>query len=194
MIGFLVSSKGVNLRIENLPETILLALRDLDKSLLDMGVSLSILLGGANALRIRGMTSRFTRDLDSFYSIESSIKEEIGKIADKRGLEDDWLNDQASDIPLPDNAEDTSEIIESGLKRIVIKVMSRRSLLILKTNAAVIRMEERDIEDLLSSNITETEFNDAVRYILTRQKPDDEEYALIQQKDIEELHEIIFRK
>ena len=181
------------MNFENLPPSMIGALKKLDGYLQSTEASLRILLGGASALKIRGLILRASLDLDSFTSLSDEVRSKISAIAMENDLDEDWLNDRASNIPLPDGAESSAEMLHSGLKRIIIEVISRKNLMILKTSAAVIRGEERDISDLREAGITREEFEAAIDYICKYQGPDDGQFRQYQLDDIEVLRGWLFK-
>ncbi len=181
------------MNFDNLSQEFQHAFKKLNEWLKKNNMSMQILMGGASAMRIAGIISRDSKDIDSFIAICSSIKERIKEISEELGLDYDWLNDQASAIPLPDGAEGRCQELETPLTNIKISILSRKDMIILKINAAVTRGEQRDIDDLLIAKPTKTEFDAAVSYIKTKQRPDDLQFQEYQDQDIETLKKGLFR-
>jgi len=165
----------------------------LDQALIDDGLTLRLLLGGASAMKIAGLTSRDSRDLDNLIALSNAIIQKITEIAQRLDLDADWLNDQAFDIPLPSGAELRLVKLECPLKAITIEVLSRGDLITMKVNAAVTRGEARDYDDLRNAVISPDEFEVAVSYIREKQRPDDPEFRKYQDQDIEVLRAQLFR-
>ena len=170
------------------------ALLRLDAILNLKGAKLTLLLGGASAMKIMDITPRDSKDIDNLRSLEYEVKLDIQKVGREFNIEEDWLNDQASDIPLPDGAEDRIVEVDAGLKVIRVYCLSRKDLIAMKVNAAVTRSDERDFIDIKNSNVTLDEFLFAVDYITKKQRPDDEEFCRYQDEDIAELRKGLFGK
>ncbi len=121
-------------------------LRELAHELALEGVRGELLLVGGAAMALAYSTRRSTADLDAVFEPKLVIYEAASRIADRRGLDRDWLNDAVKEfLPGPDpNA--TVFFDRPGL---VVRVASPRYLLAMKLLASRVERDEDDIRTLL---------------------------------------------
>src|SRR5689334_15090294 len=87
----------------SLPEKLLAALKDLDVWSNQHQVQLEIVVIGAFALYLHGLELRTTNDIDTLTELEDEhLLQAIEEIAEKHGLNRNWLNDQAAGLSVPD--------------------------------------------------------------------------------------------
>lgn len=153
--------------IEKLPESMDLALKELEVWLITRKKRLELVLVGAIAVATYTHESRFTQDIDTANRIDDEdILREIETLAETHGLTPDWLSDRASTVTLPFGLEDRAKVTYSG-KGLEIRIAARRDLIALKAAAFVNRGAEilKDLEDLNRLKPTEEEVLHAVAFV-----------------------------
>lgn len=177
---------------ENLKVDFKTALSRLDQALMSLGVRVEILLGGASAMKILGLIPRDSNDLDNFRKMESAVLSLIASPEIRGGLDEDWLNDNAFEVYLPDGAESRVQEVATPLNAVVIHILSGNDLLIMKVAAAVIRGEERDKADLKLAGISLELFEKGVDHIREKYRPEETKFQKYQDDDIEVLRNELF--
>lgn len=116
--------------INQLSEKLLAALKDLDVWAGRHQIELEIIIIGAFALYLQGLELRATNDIDTLTELEDELLlQAIEEIAQKYGLNGNWLNDQACGLPVPDGFLSRLSRVTLG-SHIVVLVLG--SILILK--------------------------------------------------------------
>ena len=156
-----------------LPKQLSLALQDLDHWLCTNNKHLSITVMGAVAVFAHTQKGRFTQDIDTAEGIEDeAILNQIKVLGKKHGLEEDWLNDRASTVTLPDGALKRSDCVHTsdGMK---ILVIAREDLIALKAAAFISRGTEvlKDLEDLKQLGPTPKEIQSAISFVEEKFSP-----------------------
>jgi hypothetical protein len=108
------------------------------------GVEARLFLVGGAAMALAFSRDRVTRDLDAVFEPKAEIYQEAARIADERGLPEDWLNDAVKGL-LPDRQpplEGTGTFSTPGLH---VGVASAEYLFAMKAQAA---RQETDGDDL----------------------------------------------
>jgi hypothetical protein len=188
-----VSDAGINfMEYENLKDDFKNALSRLDQALTSLGITVQILLGGASAMKILGLIPRDSNDLDNFRKMESAVLSLIASPKIRGGLDEDWLNDHAFDVYLPDGAESRVQEVATPLKAVMINILSGNDLLIMKVAAAVMRGEERDKADLRLAGISLEIFEKGVDHIREKYRPEEAKFQKYQDDDIEVLRHELF--
>lgn len=126
--------------------TILAALRALGDELSQKGVRGQIFIVGGAAMALAYSTRRVTQDIDAVFEPKAEIYEAAARVAEQRGLPDDWLNDAAKAF-MPGHDDDARALPE--IEGIEITTASPRYLLAMKLMAARIGEDDEDIEVLL---------------------------------------------
>lgn len=178
----------------NISDELLLGLAALDRFLGQEHLHLDVLLVGANGMRCQNLISRGSRDLDNHNEMLPKVEEAVRKIANEQGLRPDWLNDDASDVPLPEGAASRAVPVETDYKNIAFTTLPRGDFIFMKVAAAVQRMEDdpRDVDDLREAGITLDEFEAALSYVRRYNDPGDAEFVAYQDGDIAELRRVLF--
>ncbi len=116
-------------------------------------MTLELILIGAFALHLQGYRrprGEETEDADTIKELElNTLRNQIAIIGKTVGLQENWLNDQSSGIPMPEGFASRLILIELGT-HIQAKVASRIDLIATKAAAYVSRGSKtpKDYEDL----------------------------------------------
>ena len=103
------------------------------------------LVGGA-AIALCFDARRATRDLDAVFAPTDSVRRADAKVADREGLDPDWLNDAVKGF-LPGPDEDSRPV--PNIRGLEVTTASPRYLLALKLMAMRFGEDDQDIEILL---------------------------------------------
>jgi len=101
-----------------------------------------ILLTGGAAMCLVHSARDMTKDVDALYEPKELINDLVARVADERGLPQDWLNDGVKGF-VNDNAPVEDFMVFEGLK---ITTVSPQYLLAMKLMSA--RFGEKDYEDI----------------------------------------------
>jgi hypothetical protein len=136
---------------------ILSALQALGDELTQMGVRGQIFVVGGAAMALAYSTRRVTKDIDAVFEPKSAIYRAAAKVAEGRGLPEDWLNDAVKGF-LPGEDEDPRPLPD--IHGIEITTASPQYLLAMKLVAMRFGEDDEDIEVLIDecglSNVQET--------------------------------------
>jgi hypothetical protein len=152
----------------------------------DLKISLAVI--GRYAFYLSGITSVSTVDIDTVTPIEEEIYQKIIAIGLERGMKQDWLNDHAESIPLPEGFHERL-VPSKGYSQIEIKHAARVDLIALKAAAYVGRGRDdpKDYQDLLLLRPSRVELEMAEGYVRRNFSPPVARF----EKDFEEsLHEL----
>lgn len=131
--------------------------------------SRSFVICGGAALILQGVKGRGTADIDIVGpAIDRILKEAAVSVAKDLSLNPNWLNDDVQKIfsrDLPVNWEARTFKIYSA-SHLLVQSLSKLDLAILKFLAECDR--QKDLEDLVDLNLSETEIDEVVRHALTR--------------------------
>ncbi|CAM6054059.1 unnamed protein product [Sphagnum tenellum] len=159
--------------INQLSEKLVLALKDLDQWAVGHQVKLEIIIIGAFALYLKGLELRATNDIDTLTELEDELLlQAIEEIAQKYGLNGNWLNDQACGLSVPDGFLSRLSRVALG-SHIVALVPSRQDLISLKSAAFIVRGGEdpKDYTDLQALQPNRLEIEAAIRFVRKTNTP-----------------------
>jgi hypothetical protein len=123
-------------------DDIVMVLGELADELQAQGVHGDLFLVGGAAMAVAYSTRRATHDLDAIFEPKQAIYDAAGRVGDRHGLPNDWLNGGVKGfLPGPD-PEATVLFDRPGL---AVRVASPRYLFAMKVFAARV---ERDADDL----------------------------------------------
>lgn len=126
-------------------EALLGLLEDLAGELSSVGVRGEMFVVGGGAMALAYNTRRSTRDIDAVFEPKAVVYEAARRVAVRRGVDPDWLNDAVKGfLPGPDPAA-TVFFERQGL---AVSIASPRYLLAMKVMAARIERDEDDIVTL----------------------------------------------
>jgi hypothetical protein len=153
-------------------EKLVKALSELNQWLAARNTPIELQVVGSFAMFLSGSHGIDTQDIDTVTHIEAELYEKIQAIGDKNGLKQNWISDDASDLPLPDGfairlAEDRR------FSHITIRYASRFDLIQLKAAAFVDRGNEdpKDLDDLVLLSPTKAEIDSAIAFIRKTRTP-----------------------
>ena len=152
---------------------LLAALKDLDIWAGEQEIELEIIIIGAFALYLLGLELRATNDIDTVTKLqEEGLLRVIEEIAQKHGLNKNWLNDQACGLSLPDGFLLRLNRVVLG-SHILGLVPSRQDLISLKSAAFMIRGGEdpKDYTDLQALQPSQIEMDEAIRFVRKTNTP-----------------------
>lgn len=149
------------------------ALNLLDQELAKENLEASVVICGAFAIHLQGLVRiEQTQDIDSLKPISEKVRTLVLRIGKKMNLSDRWLNDQASDLILPENAlQRTSQV--SRWNHLHAEVLHRKDLIALKAAAFFSRgtYTLKDWEDLKLLQPSHEEIEFAIAYMKTTAAP-----------------------
>jgi len=144
------------------------ALNELDQLLTKESLSLEIVICGAYAIQLYGITRNiFTQDIDSIKPLESQkVLDIIQQVGSSLGLGPHWLNDQASTVTIPEGIFDRAKPIRKW-KSIKASLVDRSDLIKMKAAAFSVRREQtpKDWEDLEALGPTGAEIQSAIIFL-----------------------------
>ncbi len=121
-------------------------LEELARELDGEGVRGEIFLVGGAAMALAYATRRSTADLDAIFEPTDVVRRAAQRIAARRGLEPDWLNDAVKGF-LP--GDDPNALVALDVPGLRVRVASPRYLLAMKLLASRVERDEDDIRALL---------------------------------------------
>jgi hypothetical protein len=125
---------------------ILSALEALGDELTRQGVRGEIFIVGGAAMALAYSTRRVTKDIDAVFEPKSSIYSAAAKVAEERGLPQDWLNDAVKAF-MPGHDEHPRAVPD--VRGIEVTTASPRYLLAMKLMAMRFGEDDEDIEILM---------------------------------------------
>lgn len=152
---------------------LLKALDKLDLVLSQNKLTLEIVICGAFAVQLHGFTrDEQSYDVDSLREIPKDMAKLIADIGAESGLQPKWLNDQASDVAIPDGAFKRATPVGSW-KSIRASLVSRQDLISLKVSAFFIRRDvtEKDLGDLKIMKPSAEEIEKATEFVRVTNSP-----------------------
>lgn len=161
-------------------------LNELNDWLKGTKLELELIIIGAYAVHLHGITARATMDVDTLKAIKNtSIQKKIDEIGEKYGL-DSWLNNQAEGLILPDNFFKHT-LKSNKFSNINIQYSSRADLISLKVAAFYYRHETelKDLDDLKLLKPTNDEFSNAKNFLKTKHLPEQESFKESFLSDVE---------
>ena len=142
--------------------------KDLDKELEKKGCKRKLYICGGAALIALKIVARTTRDVDVIKpEIDSDLMDAAKIVANKHGLDENWLNNApyelADMLPKGWMSECDSVFKDSSLE---IRALGRLNLLRTKLFAACDRID--DLDDMVALNPSDTEIEEAEKWVLPR--------------------------
>ena len=125
---------------------ILDALQALGDELSSQDIRGQIFIVGGAAMALAYSTRRVTKDIDAAFEPKSAIYAAAAKVAEQRGLPEDWLNDAAKAF-MPGIDREARPL--PAIKGIEVTTASPRYLLAMKLMAMRFGEDDEDIEILL---------------------------------------------
>jgi hypothetical protein len=125
---------------------ILQALQALGDELSRQDVRAQIFIVGGAAMALAYSTRRVTRDIDAVFEPKASVYEAAARVAEDRGLPEDWLNDAVKGF-VPGKDENARPVPD--IKGVEITTASPRYLLAMKLMAMRFGEDDEDIEILI---------------------------------------------
>jgi hypothetical protein len=125
---------------------ILSALRALGDQLGSEGIRGQIFIVGGAAMALAYSTRRVTKDVNAVFEPKGAIYAAAKKVAEERGLPEDWLNDAAKAFMPGADAEARPVLDIEGIE---VTTASPRYLLAMKLMAMRFGEDDEDIEILL---------------------------------------------
>ena len=125
---------------------IVAALRALGQELTREGVRGQVFIVGGAAMALAYSTRRVTKDIDAVFEPKTVIYAAAARVAEQRGLPDDWLNDAVKGF-LPGVDEDPRPV--EDIPGLEVTTASPRYLLAMKLLAMRFGEDDEDIETLL---------------------------------------------
>lgn len=116
-------------------------LQELSDDLESRGVKAQLFVVGGAAMALAYDRQRVTQDIDAFFEPTSEVRESATAIAERHGLEPDWLNDAAKGFLPPADAR-PSTVFESDA--LLVQIPSPEYLLAMKLHAS---RDDRDLND-----------------------------------------------
>lgn len=145
------------------------ALDLLNHYLSEKGEERTFIICGGASLVLQGVEGRGTADIDIVGpKIDRVLREASLLVANELGLSPSWLNDDVQKIfsqDLPDKWSTRTFKIYSK-SHLVVRSLSKLDLAILKFLAECDR--QRDLQDLVDLNLSESEIDQVVKHALTR--------------------------
>jgi hypothetical protein len=148
-------------------------LNELNEWLILSDLEIELVVIGAYAVHLHGITSRMTMDVDTLVEIKNpEVKKKIEDIGNKFGIES-WLNNQAEGLTLPDGFFDNT-LSSEKFSHIKIQYACRQDLISLKVSAYFYRHENesKDLDDLILLRPNPEEFHIAASFLTQKHLPD----------------------
>jgi hypothetical protein len=147
------------------------ALDELNSNLKARRQSIELIVCGAFAIELHGFKRRDeTHDIDTHSNLDD-VQELINKVASDLGLENNWLNNQVSDIQLPKNAHSRLKTV-STWSHIEVKYLSVEDLIQMKIGAWLNRghITEKDYTDLVVMKATKNQIQQGIEFVIESHK------------------------
>jgi hypothetical protein len=125
---------------------IVTALQALGAELSRQGVRGQVFIVGGAAMALAYSTRRVTKDVDAVFEPKGAIYAAAEKVAEERGLPEDWLNDAAKGF-MPGSDAEARPVPD--IEGIEVTTASPRYLLAMKLMAMRFGEDDEDIEILL---------------------------------------------
>lgn len=148
-------------------------LSELNNWLQIKNIEIELVIIGAFAIHLHGLTNRMTMDIDTISAIDNDeILIQIKKIGEKYGLPN-WLNDQAENLIMPEGYQ--QRVLENNsLKQIKLFYISKEDLIKLKVAAYFYRgdSDPKDKDDLEILSMTKKDLDIAIQFLKNTHRPD----------------------
>lgn len=123
-------------------------LTELGARLVRRGVEARIFVVGGAAMALAYSQERLTRDIDAVFEPAAVVREEAAKIADERGLPDDWINDGVKGF-MPDKVKNPPEATGFSVPGISVGIATPEYMLAMKASASRLEADEDDLRKLV---------------------------------------------
>lgn len=189
----------MSFKISHIQPDLALALGDLNQLLVQQKVSVHLRVVGAFALQLLGIEAIYTVDIDVIDGLEDSIRQAIAEVGRVHKLAEDWINDSASDLDLPEGFELRMETV-TLFPAITISFPSRFDIISLKARAFIHRgakdptdakdpRDLKDLDDLTKLAPTKAEMDSAIEFVRRTASPPEARFF----PDFEEYIEVLRR-
>ena len=118
--------------------------QELSENLQARGLQAQLFVVGGAAMALAYDQQRITRDVDALFEPAPEVREIAESIADRHGLEPDWLNDAAKGF-MPTTDDRPRTVFES--ESLLVQVPSPEYLLAMKLHAS---RDDRDLDDAVT--------------------------------------------
>ena len=147
-------------------------------------LDLELVIIGAYALQLHGISSHITMDIDALSILPPKILIEIANIGEEFGLPE-WLNNQAAGMILPEGFYQRTLTLDK-FSNIKLNYASRIDLIKLKVAAYYYRheTEQKDLDDLRALSITQEEFEQGRAFLSESHKPEQEKFVENFEEDV----------
>ena len=162
------------------------ALSDLDQLLVQRNASVHLRVVGAFALQLLGIDATYTVDIDVIDDLEHTTRQAIAEVGRAHKLAEDWINDAASNIALPEGFEARMETV-ALCPAITVSFPSRQDIISLKARAFIHRgakspteanepRDLKDLDDLTKLTPTKTEIDLAIAFVRRTASPPEPQF------------------
>ncbi len=151
-------------------------------------IYIELIIIGAFAIHLHGLSNRMTMDIDTIKPIEDhNVLKQIEVIARKYGLPR-WLNDQAENLIMPEGFESRINN-DNRYSNIKLNYISRIDLIYLKVAAFFYRgsTDPKDKDDIKSLATTQKELEDAIKFLRERHTPEIDKFKLDFENRVQEI-------
>lgn len=118
--------------------------QELSENLQARGLQAQLFVVGGAAMALAYDQQRITRDVDAIFEPAPEVRDIAESIADRHGLEPDWLNDAAKGF-MPTTDDRPRTVFES--ESLLVQVPSPEYLLAMKLHAS---RDDRDLADAVT--------------------------------------------
>ena len=162
----------------HMQDTFKLGLAELDLELGKRDIQMKLVVIGAFALQLLNISGEYTADIDSVEPFDNlKVQDLIIAIAKKFNLKEDWINDNASSLDLPDGFYDRITPL-TIYKNIHLFIPARLDLISLKARAYLHRgeIDKKDYEDLKRLKPTKSEIAIAIAFVRKTSTPPEPDF------------------
>jgi hypothetical protein len=144
------------------------AVGELNSRLAKRDLKIQLVICGAFAIELHGFNrSEETQDIDTHTNLKQEIQDLILEISKQFELNPNWLNNQVSDIQLPEGAE--QRMLEyREWSQITVKYLSVEDLIKMKIGAWLNRgaLTDKDFNDLVLMGATKDQIENGINYVI----------------------------
>lgn len=170
-------------KVSHIQPDLATALSALSQVLVKRHVSVHLRVVGAFALQLLGIDATYTVDIDVIDDLDDAIRQAIAEVGKAHRLAEDWINDAASNLDLPDGFAARMETT-TLFPAIVVSFPNRQDLISLKARAFIHRgakdpadakepADLKDLDDLMKLTPTKAEMDMAIEFVrLTASPPE----------------------
>lgn len=186
-------------KISHIQPNLALALGDLSRLLVQRKASVHLRVVGAFALQLLGIDATYTVNIDVIDDLEDAVRQAIAEVGKAHKLAEDWINDAASNLDLPDGFEGRMETT-TLFPAIVVSFPSRQDVISLKARAFIHRgakdpadakepRDLKDLDDLTKLAPTTAEMDAAIEFVRHTASPPEPQFF----PDFEDYIEVLRR-